>query len=394
MRSLSSPRAPSEARSNLRNRPSPIVGDSPQRAQLACVHPRGVHRSRRRRRPPVGADASDLSRAHPGPSSRIRIVQYDSSTFSIEERFADAISTPPTPHRVTWFDVALPSASDLESLRQRLHLAPLAVSDAAHPPQRPHYATWSDFELLVLVGPGAGDQLQQVCLFLGSGWVLSIRENEEDLFAPVRERIRERIGPLREGSAALLTSALVSTLLDALFEQVEDTDERIADWEERLIEGVRLPLGTLHRFGRRWVRARLSVEPMRAAIKSVATRQTQRWDDEARVHLREAGEDAQHLLDIIEEGQSHVASLENLDMSLVRGRTNAVLTMLTVVSTLFLPMTFLTGLWGMNFTYMPELTWRWGYVFALTMIAVSALVPLIIIMRKQNWFRSLEREPP
>ncbi len=287
------------------------------------------HRSRRLRRAPAGADASNLTRgygAHEGPLVGVR---YSTSGFEASEVEPKQVAGWLRPPEIGWLDVPAPSADALRVLQQQLGLHPLAVSDVAHPPQRPHHAAWPQFELLVITAAAPEGRLQQISLFLGDHWVLSLRELPDDLFAPVRQRLEGDIGPLRRGSAALLVTALLSTVIDGLFERAEAVREQIEDLEEEIT-----------------------------------------------------------VFELLVDAQSTATALTDLNLSNQGGQTNSVLTLLTMVSTLFLPMTFLASVWGMNFRHMPELQWHWGYPLALGVLLLSALLPFRWMLR-QRWFRTM-----
>lgn len=343
-----------------------------------------AHRTRRTRRPPAGADPSQLAVA--AVRAAAHVTRYGPAHFEERDVEAGAISVGGS--GVTWIDVAHAGADDFAALERMLRLHPLAVADAAHPPQRPHYSVWADFELFVLA-VAHDDGLEQVSLFLGDGWLLTIREGGEDPFVAVRERVRGGVGRIREHGASWLASALVAAILDGYFEPVEALRERLEELEDAVLAGQREPhFGELHELRRRLLTMRRAVEPMREAIMRAGREDTPRWEPDARLHLREAGEDALQLIEIVEAAQGSAASLGDLYLSVIGSRTNEVVTLLTLVSTLFLPMTFLTGVWGMNFEHMPELAWRHGYLFGWSMIVLSAAA-LLGYFQRRGWFRQM-----
>ena len=323
----------------------------------------------------------------PGGPGRLRAIRYHGASF--EERQVEPADVPAllAAGGVVWLDIASPDAAQLTALQQTLALHPLAVADAAHPPQRPRYATWAGFELFVLVA-AEGGALRQVSLFLGDGWVLTVREGG-DPCEPVRRRLRERIGQIRDRGAASLAAALITTLIEGFFEPVETLREELEELEDTLLAGSARPAsGRLHHFRRRLLHLRRAVVASREAIQRAVREESPRWDADARLHLREAGDDAAQLQEMVEAAQSAAVSLGDLYLTVLGSRTNEVVTVLTLVSTLFLPMTFLTGVWGMNFDRMPELDWRWGYLFAWGCIVLSAAA-LLGYFRQRGWFRAI-----
>ncbi len=345
---------------------------------------------RRHRRPPAGSDPSVLATGARTGEAPLRLVQYDAHRFESRALLevaacADILSRP----GVTWIDLEGPGRVELAALQQLLGLHPLAVADAAHPPQRPHYSLYGNFELFVLAAADDGAGHEQVSLFLGDGWIVTIRERAGDPFEPVRQRLEGAVGPIRARDAAFLAAALIATLVEEFFEPLELFRESIEELEDAVLGGSRKPLfGSLHRLRRRLLGLRRAIGPMREAILRALRAESHRWNADAKLHLREAGEDAAQLLEMVETAQGSAASLGDLYLSVVGSRTNEVVTLLTLVSTLFLPMTFLAGVWGMNFRFMPELEWRYGYLFAWAVLLGSAAVQAILFARK-GWFRSL-----
>jgi len=319
-----------------------------------------------------------------GPG-RLQAIRYRGPSY--EERQVEPAAVPAllAAGGVLWLDLAAPDAAQLTALRETLALHPLAVADAAHPPQLPRYTTWAGFELFVLA---AADPLEQVSLFLGDSWVLTVR-GDADPFEPVRRRLRDRIGLIRDRGAAWLAAALITALVEGFFAPVETLREELEELEDVLLTGRARPSSErLHRFRRRLLLLRRAVVASREAIQRAVREESPRWDADARLHLREAGEDAAQLQEMVEGAQSAAASLGDLYLSVLGSRTNEVVTVLTLVSTLFLPMTFLTGVWGMNFEAMPELRWRWGYLFAWACIVLSGGA-LLAWFRHRGWFRAI-----
>lgn len=350
-------------------------------------------RSRRQRRPPAGSDPSFLALGE-GGAGPIRAIRYGPDRFA--ERHVEATEVPTLfgPREVLWLDLTRPDAAQLSALARTLDLHPLAVADVAHPPQRPKYAPYARFNLFILRHLGDGEEEStQVGLFVGEGWVLTVRETERDPFRPVYERLRDRVGQIRERGAGWLAAALIATVVDGYFEPVEDLREAIEELEDAVLLGSEGPFfGRLHALRRRLLLLRRAVEPTLEAVLRAVREQTPRWEKDALLHLREAGADASQLLEAVEAAQASAAALGDLYLSVLSSRTNGVVTVLTLVSTIFLPMSFLAGVWGMNFWYMPELRWRWGYLAAWIALLLSGLVQLFYFHRR-GWFRNLRPFP-
>ncbi|NLF06067.1 MAG: hypothetical protein GX593_13865, partial [Actinomycetales bacterium] len=295
-----------------------------------------------------------------GSDAQVYVMHYDASEHSSQRVPAGEIAAYLERPGVTWLDVVAPSAGELHVLEQQLVLEPRVLSSVVRSPQRPKYVSRPEFELFIVVRDDSRSSRDQLCFLLGDRWVLTIRQRSEDPFVAVRERLDRRVGALRGASAAALAAALLGSLLDGWFDQVERLDEVSDDLEEKILAARKPHTRALRSLRERLVDLEHVIAPLEEAIRRAVREGTARWDGAARGHLIELSEDARHLVDVIERRQRGVVSLVELELSVLQWRTNSVVTLLTVVSTLFLPMTFLVGLWGMNFDHMPELRWRWG----------------------------------
>lgn len=340
----------------------------------------------RPRRAPTAADPANLREMQPGPAVPVRVMQYDADRVSSRSMPAGAIAPFLEQPGVTWVDIVDPSVEDLRALEQQLGLEGRAMSTAVRSPQRPKYVAWARSELFVLQRDGSRDAPEQVSLMLGDRWVLTIRWHHEDPFDDVRERIDRKIGAIRSGSAAWLAAALIASLIDDWFEQLQALGKESEELEHAILVEHRFRAGVMRSLRERLVELSRVIEPIEDALRRAAREGTARWDDAAREYLREIGDDTRHLLDAVESRQRDVVSLIELELSTLQWRTNSVVTLLTVVSALFLPLSFLVDLWGLVFNAVPD--WRLGHVLAWVISLASAGV-LVWFMRKQGWLHTI-----
>lgn len=352
---------------------------------------------RRPRRPKRGAAPGTLVAAPDGLLTPIRVMRFTPS--EVEEttttQVADLRLHLERPG-VVWMDVEqAPDAQTLEGLRALLDLHPLAVADAANVPQRPKHEGYANFDFIVLRTslPPLGDEVvrtEQISLFVGDRWVLSVQEERGDAFEPVRSRLREAAGSIRQNGADYLGYALIDAVVDGFFPVVESAFDRLEQIEIDMTEQAdRTSLQRLHRMRSELLHLRRAVWPMREALMTLTRQDVGRFTQQTRLYLRDCYDHAVQVLDLVETSRETATGLVDLHLSLVGFKTNEVMKVLTIISTIFLPLTFIAGVYGMNFDMtspwnMPELQWRYGYLFSLVLMGLC-VVGLLAYFRHKGW---------
>ena len=359
------------------------------------------HRLATARRPPAGAAPGTFELPAGAPPPTLHALWYDAER--VEERtLAQVDELAPllaAPGRVLWLDVCgFGDGSALARLRDLLGVHPLAMADVVNVPQRPKADVYGDRLLFVaqmahfVGGDGAARELEieQVSLVLGPGFVATFQERPGDILDPVRQRLRSG-GRIRRMGADYLAYALLDAIVDGYFPVVEALTDALEALEEEVvgrpssgtlaeIHGLRRLFLELHRIG--WAH--------RDALAALARDEEAPIGEPVRVYLRDVYDHAFQALDAVESARELAASLVDLQLSSASHRTNQVMQALTVVSTIFIPLTFLVGVYGMNFDVMPELRWRWGY-FALWGAMLAVAGGLFRAFRARGWIGSRPR---
>jgi magnesium transporter len=365
------------------------------------------HRAKRRaRRPTPGATPGTLVVPHDAPRPRIHVIDY--CPDRVEERDLSSPEevvpylTDNTPS-ITWVDVqGLGDRTVLEALGRIFELHPLALADVVNAPQRPKVEPYEKHLFIItrmsLLGRDHSLATEQTSIFLGKGFVLTFQETQGDCLDPVRERIRRGAGTIRKAGADYLAYAILDAIIDYYFPVVESLGERIEDLEDEVVRRpVPSTLGKIYALKRELLQVRRAIWPQRDSLSALARDDSGLVGKEAHVYLRDCHDHAVHLIDVIESLRELAASLLEVYLSSVANRTNEVMKVLTVVSTIFIPLTFLVGVYGMNFNTshplnMPELDWPYGYLACwVFMIAVAAA--LLAYFGRRGWLRSAERPP-
>jgi magnesium transporter len=301
---------------------------------------------------------------------------------------------------VSWVDVkGLGSEDVLRRLGQVFGLHALVLEDIVNVPQRPKIEEYHDQLLIIarMVTPkrSGGFFSEQVSFILGRYYLLTVQEEPDyDSFGPIRERIRTNKGTIRRNGADYLAYALLDSIIDGFFPVLEAYGEQIEDLENEVVENPsRQTLEKIHAVKRELLALRRAIWPQRDAINCLIRDGSHLISREVQIYLRDCYDHAIQVLDMVETYRELAASLMDVYLSSVSNKTNEVMKFLTVVSSIFIPLTFIAGVYGMNFNTekspfnMPELDWYWGYVACLVLMAVIAF-GLIFFFWRRGWFEN------
>lgn len=226
---------------------------------------------------------------------------------------------------------------------------------------------------------------EQISLILGPNFVLSFQETESDVFNPTRERIRSGKGRIRKMGADYLVYTLLDTIVDNYFIILEKIGEQIEFLEEKLvINPVPETLNIIHKLKREMLFFRKSVWPLREVISVLERRESQLIKGSTKIFLRDIYDHNIQIIDTIETLREMLSGMLDIYLTGISNRLNAVMKVLTIIATIFMPLTFIAGVYGMNFKFMPELEWRWGYpLILLVMFAIS--ISMLVYFKRKKW---------
>jgi len=308
---------------------------------------------------------------------------------------------------VSWLDVkGLGSEDVLRRLGQVFNLHPLVLEDIVNVPQRPKIEEY-DEQLLIIARmvtmktSGCGFISEQVSLVLGRHYLLTVQEEPEyDCFGPIRERIRTSKGTIRKQGADYLAYALLDAIIDGFFPVLEEYGEKIEALEDEVVANPsRQTLEKIHAVKRELLGLRRAIWPQRDAINALIRDGSDLMSHDVHIYLRDCYDHAIQVLDMVETYRELAASLMDVYLSSVSNKMNEIMKLLTVISSIFIPLTFIAGVYGMNFNTekspfnMPELDWYWGYV-ACWAIMLATAFSLVFFFWKRGWFESLSTVAP
>ncbi len=322
---------------------------------------------------------------------KITIIDYDEEHAELEKIFAieDAFPYKDSP-AVTWINIdGLHDPGLLERLGRHYGLHPLTIEDILNTQQRPKVETFDTYILIVIKmhrydEHSQGILIEQVSVILGERFVLTFQEAEGDVFEPIRERIQHNKGRIRKTGADYLAYSLLDAIVDSYFAVLERIEEEIEDVEELLIENPdKTVLEDIFALRRVMLFFWKSAWPLRN-ITSDLQQQTPLVQEAVGIYLRDLHDHIMQVLETIETFREMLTVNLDIYLSSTSNKMNEVMKFLTIIGTIFIPLTFIAGIYGMNFQFMPELTWRWGY-FAVLAIMAATGGALLLYFKKKKW---------
>ena len=333
-----------------------------------------------------------------GRKPEISLIEYDAHTIQERkvERIEETFSSPEN-GKVSWINIS--GLGDVEILRQvglnfRIH--PLALEDMLNTGQRPKVEEYENQLFIVLqMGYSTNDEdivFEQVSMVLGKQFVITVQEEAgHDVFGPVRLRLQQGGGNVRYMKADYLAYTLVDAVVDHYFPLVESLGDSMEEFQERVLnDPTRERLRQLHDFRRAIAELRRAVWPQREVLGHLTRDETGLIEGQTKFFFRDCYDHTMIVLDLLETYRDATRNLMDLYLSSLSMRTNEVIRVLTVISSIFIPLTFIAGLYGMNFDRstsglnMPELGWRFGYLYAIGLMLAVA-VGMILFFKRKKW---------
>lgn len=365
---------------------------------------------RRRRRAPPGASPGTLVADPSAIGTVIRFVGYGPDGF--EDHGVpdlDKLETMIGKWPVTWINVdGLANLDLIRRLGDMFGLHGLALEDVVNVHQRPKVEDYEDHIFIVtrMMHGEEAPLTEQVSMFLNERMVLTFQERPGDCFDPVRDRIRKRRGQIRSRGADYLAYALLDAVIDGYFPVLERYGERLEALENSVMaEPSRDQVLRVHDMKRDLLSLRRAIWPQREMINALTRASTAFVSEQTQVYIRDCYDHTVQLMDVVETYREVASGLLDIYLSSVGTKMNEIMKVLTIIATIFIPLSFIAGLYGMNFDpkaspwNMPELAWYWGYPVALALMLVVAL-GLLAYFRHKGWLGGRAnggtrwREPP
>jgi magnesium transporter len=324
---------------------------------------------------------------------RITVIDYDEDRFEEREiAGVEGCCELKDTSSVSWINVdGIHDVALIDSFKESFGLHPLVIEDIVHTGQRPKIEDYGDYIYIVFTMLTYDDELkeikgEQVSLILSENFVLSFQERPGDIFDLIRERLRNAKGRIRKMGADYLAYALVDAVVDQYFVILEKVGERIEELEESLTRNTKPEtMQEIHRLKREMIYLRKSIWPLRESISGLEKSESALINKATLKYLRDVYDHTIQIIDTVETFRDMLSGMHDTYLTNISNRMNEIMKVLTIIATIFIPMTFIAGIYGMNFKFMPELVWRWGYL-AVWVVLVSVALIMVVYFKRKKWF--------
>lgn len=322
---------------------------------------------------------------------KITVIDYNKSTLSQRTIKTIAELQPyKTTDTITWVIIdGLKDVSIIDAIGQHFDIHVLVLEDILNTHQRPKFEEFDDYLYIVIKAIALADEFnveyEQVSLLLLNKFVFTFKEKPDALFDPIFNRLNNDKGHLRNLGTDYLTYIIMDTIVDEYFTLQDTFDELIENVEDELLSDPSAQtLNTIQKIKRELIFLRRSVSPLRELLASIQRSDSPLLNDKTKRYF---GDIYDHVIRVTEAMESYrdlIAGMLDIYLSSVSNKMNETMKILTVFASIFIPLTFIAGVYGMNFEYMPELKWRWGYP-ALWAVFIGVSVFLLRFFKKKNW---------
>jgi magnesium transporter len=322
--------------------------------------------------------------------SRLTIISYTKDSCDFREIGLDEISILDDREKVHWLNIdGLSDVELLQRVAEHFGIHQLTLEDIMNTEQRPKVEVYDDYifvamKMIQFTESGVLD-FEQVSFVLKDNFVITFQEKIGDVFNPVRERIKTGYGRVRRGNEDYLFYGLLDVMVDYYFYVLEKMGDSLEELEERAAtETNQVFILEIQNLKKDLLLIRKSVWPVREIMNVLIRDESPILDRSISPYLRDLYDHTVQVMDTVETYRDMVSSVMEVNISMLSNKTNEVMKLLTIISTIFIPLTFIVGLYGMNFKYMPEISWRYGYVMAWVVMIVIVGV-MIVYFKRKKW---------
>ncbi len=336
-----------------------------------------------------GADREQLN---------IHLIDYKTDDYiETELRAADECLPYLSKDSVTWLHLEGPMrAETIKNIGNIFELHPLTLEDVLNKGQRPKVEDYDNLMFIIMSVPvevNGKIEIEQLSIFLADNYIISFHDGSSDPFDPLRKRLRKKNSRIRQLNTDYLLYCILDLVIDLGYPVLEGIGEKIENIEEELLGSTakRATLADIHHLRRQLLQLRRNLWPQREVINVLLRDENTLIDEGTSVYLRDCYDHSIQILDLIENYRDMAASLLDIYLSSTSYRLNEIMRVLTVIATIFIPLTFIVGVYGMNFEHpdspwaMPELHWYYGYPLTWG-IMIAVVLAMVIYFKRRDWF--------
>ncbi len=278
----------------------------------------------------------------------------------------------------------------IESVGKFFNFHPLVLEDISNTEQRPKFEEFDDYVFFTLKNLEYRNELkeiryEQISIVFGKNYIISFQEKESDLFKSIRERIVSGISRARSRKTDYLVYLLIDATVDSYYAITENIEEKIESVENKVLtDAVKDSLAEIQKVKRDLVILLKSIFPLREAINKLLRSENKLITDSTRIFFNSIYDHAVHIIESVESQRDILSGLMDIYLTNISNRMNSVMKVLTVIATIFIPITFFAGVYGMNFKVFPELEWQWGYAF-FWLLCLACVTIMLVYFRKKRW---------
>ena len=356
----------------------------------------------RKRHTKIGARPGTLVIPKEAPHPIISTINYNESEHSaLSVENIDDLTEAFSEDKVTWIDIqGFGDRSIMRKVGTLFDLHPLLLEDVVNVPQRPKVEPYGDQLLIIVRMVRVGDndeygvptiEMEQVSMVVAKNYVITFQEKHGDILDPVRNRLASKKGIIRQRGADYLAYVIADTIIDGYYPVLEVVGDRLESLESVVIDDPSpTVLGELNRLKNQLINLRRAIWPQREAVNGLVRGDHPMITEEVGVYLRDTYDHCIQTSEVAEMYREMVTGLMNTYLSSVANRTNEVMKVLTIMASIFIPLTFMAGIYGMNFEHMPELSYQYSYAILWIAMGTVAIGMMIFFWRK-GWIGSRRR---
>ena len=336
------------------------------------------------------------ARLHVGEvlETEVRITIVDYTKDVIEEQTVESVEQIlqcREKDTVTWVNIeGLGNIELVGAIGEAFNIHPLVLEDILNTHQRPKLEEYDDYLYCVLKGislaeNGFSVEYEQISMLILNDFVFTFKEKRDELFEPVRRRLRSSKGHFRSQGADYLAYVILDTIVDSYFTLQDSLDDIVDSVEEELLtEPTPKTLGTIQSVKRELIIIRRTISPLREMLNAILRSESPLIEEKSLIYFRDISDHVLRISESIESSRDMIAGLLDIYITTISNKMNEIMKVLTVFASIFIPLTFIAGIYGMNFEYMPELKWKWAYP-ALWMAFIAIPVILLVYFKKKKW---------